>query len=74
MAVTAAGRDARNTARENQYTVPVRVACERRTTAKAKRFAEMDPLTARRSMRLSECPILSTNLKGEGQLSAGDED
>jgi hypothetical protein len=74
MTTTAAGREATNTAREKLYTLTVRVAaCERQTTAEAKRFAETDALTAGRKIRLSECPVLSTNLKGEGQLTRGDE-
>ena len=48
-------------------------ACERQTTAEAKSFAETDALTAGRRIRLSECPILSTNLEGDGQPARGDE-
>jgi hypothetical protein len=74
MTVTAAQREATNTAREKLYTLTVRVAaCERQTTAEAKRFAETDARTAGRRIRLRECPVLSTTLKGEGQLSRGDE-
>jgi len=63
-----------NTARGRHFTLTVRVGgCERQTTAEAKRFAETDAHTAGRRIRLSECPILSTDLKSEGQLSRGDE-
>jgi hypothetical protein len=74
MTVTTARQDAANTARERPFSLTVRVAhCERQTTAEAKRFSETDARTAGRRIRLSECPVLSTTLKGEGQLSRGDE-
>jgi hypothetical protein len=47
--------------------------CERLTIAETKWFAGKGAEFAGRMLRLRDCPILSTNLKGEGQLSRGDE-
>jgi hypothetical protein len=73
MTITASQREDTDTTGEKQFALMVRVgACERHTVAVAKRFAESDVYNTGRRIRLSECPILRTDLKGDG-YSRGDE-
>lgn len=67
-----------STATQEFFSLMVRLGeCERLTIAETKWFAEKRigkrAEFAGRMLRFRECPILRTNLKGEGQLSRGDE-